>query len=414
MKKIYIFGMGKGKAYIDRCLMLQNVNVIGIIDNYKADKGELCKGIPVIKQDQINGEFDFIIISLMKYKDAKDNLCNQGIGENKIISFFDENDAECEQFSEVLDPFKWKTELMWKHYRETVAPTIDNLAYEIYADSEIVQKHCPQIKNVSITAEILAKEKKCMARFGDGEFELIMGRPRANFQNVDCELGKRLREALESNDERLLIAIADNYGKLDKYTDEAARDIRSYLTKEVRKNHMELLDLKRTYYDAYISRPYIMYRDKEGAKKRFDDVKKIWDKKDVLIVEGEFTRFGVGNDLLDNASSIERIIAPSKNAFSKYEQIVEEARKYGKDKLILTILGPTATIMAYALSREGYWIIDIGQLDVEYEWYLRGVTERCNIPYKCVSEVAQYDEIVTETDKTYIQKYQNEIVAKII
>ena len=39
--------------------------------------------------------------------------------------------------------------------------------------------------------------------------------------------------------------------------------------------------------------------------------------RDVIICEGEKTRMGVGNDLLDNCKSIKRIICPSENAFDK-------------------------------------------------------------------------------------------------
>ena len=42
-----------------------------------------------------------------------------------------------------------------------------------------------------------------------------------------------------------------------------------------------------------------------------------------------------------------------------------------KNKLILIALGPTATILAYDLYKLGYRAIDIGHIDIEYEWFLR-------------------------------------------
>lgn len=188
----------------------------------------------------------------------------------------------------------------------------------------------------------------------------------------------------------------------------------NYMRKEVREYHMSMLDKNRQYYDAYLSRPYIMYRDKTGAKRRFDNIKKIWDNQDVLIVEGEYTRFGVGNDLLENASNISRILAPGKNAFSKYEEIFAAVKEFGQNRLILITLGPTATIMAHDLAKEGFWAIDIGQFDVEYEWYLRNMTERCDIPYKCVSEVKQTHDIITDDNESFIKKYKSEIIRRIL
>lgn len=409
----YIFGLGEGKKYLDRCI-LEEVHISGYIDNYMAKKVTFFEGIPVIRQSELNGHYDYIIITLMQYEEIKDLLITDGIEGEKIISFFDFKDASNKKNWKVIDAYKWRTELMWKHYNSVVIPSIDNLGYELYAGSEAFKKSLPKIINAEITVNILKNERKCLARFGDNEFELMCGYKRVNYQDVNEKLAERLKEALNSNATNLLIAIADDYGSLEKYTDDAARDIRMYLTKEVRKRHMELLDLNRQYYDAYLSRPYMIYRDRENAKKRFDQIKKIWDNENVLIVEGEYTRFGVGNDLLKNAKSVERIIGPSQNAFDKYDEIKMTVCKYGKDKLILSILGPTATVLAYDLAKENYWIIDIGQLDTEYEWFLRGVNKRCGLKYKTVSEVPSYDEVRSIDMDSNMMIYDSEIVARIV
>ena len=414
MKKIYIFGLGKGKPFVDRCLLREDVEVLAVIDNYKAASLRQIDGIPIITQKELSRDFDYVIVTLMQYESTRAQLIRQGVDADKIICFFDYECAEREDCWSVLDSYKWRVELMWKHYRSVAMPTLDNLIYEIYGESEVVQRQCPKIVDVDKTAEILLKDRKSLARFGDGEFELMCGRRRALFQDIDDKLSERLREALSSENDNLLVAIADNYGKLDKYTDDGAEAIRSYMSSKVRKEHMELLDLKRQYYDAYLSRPYIIYRDKQSAGKRFENVRKIWEAQEVLVVEGEYTRFGVGNDLLDNASQVSRILVPSKNAFSLYDEIITTVRRQGKNKLILAILGPTASVLAYDLAKEGYWIIDIGQFDVEYEWYLRNADKRCDIPYKCVSEVLQYNEILTDDKEDYIQKYKSEIIAKIL
>mgnify|MGYP002508750043 CR=1 FL=1 len=45
----------------------------------------------------------------------------------------------------------------------------------------------------------------------------------------------------------------------------------------------------------------------DAPKKRFENLKRIWDKREVLIVEGSQTRLGVGNDLFANAAGIRRM-----------------------------------------------------------------------------------------------------------
>ena len=83
---------------------------------------------------------------------------------------------------------------------------------------------------------------------------------------------------------------------------------------------------------------------------RFNKLKSLWDSRDLVVVEGEKSRMGIGNNLFSNSNSIKRIICPSKNSFSKYKEILESVKEYEKDKLILISLGPTATFLAYDLS----------------------------------------------------------------
>ena len=68
---------------------------------------------------------------------------------------------------------------------------------------------------------------------------------------------------------------------------------------------------------------------------------------------------GIGNDLFDNASSIKRILGPNTEAFHYYDKIIQAVNQFPKSTLILLALGPTATIMAYDLARQGYQAIDL-------------------------------------------------------
>ena len=59
-------------------------------------------------------------------------------------------------------------------------------------------------------------------------------------------------------------------------------------------------------------------KSKKGVPKYIKKLKRIWDKKDVVIVEGEKSRLGIGNDLFDNMKSIQRILCPVTDAFNSY------------------------------------------------------------------------------------------------
>ena len=116
---------------------------------------------------------------------------------------------------------------------------------------------------------------------------------------------------------------------------------------------------------------------------------------------------GRGNDLLNNARSIKRIIAPTLNAFDKYDTLFELAKQQPKESLFLICLGPTATILAYDLAESGYQAIDSGHLDVEYEWFLKNADERIKIDGKYVLEAVGGTETGNQTDT----EYENQIIA---
>jgi len=162
--------------------------------------------------------------------------------------------------------------------------------------------------------------------------------------------------------------------------------------------------------DAFISRFYLRFKDKSRVGSYVDRIKQIWYKRNIVFVEGENSRLGVGNDLFDNAKSIRRILAPSKNAFDKYDEIVDNIRKnVKKDDLIILALGPTASVLAFELSSE-FQCLDLGHIDIEYEWFRMGVTTKVPVKNKHVNECNSDGTCeVAELDK----KYLKEIIVKI-
>ena len=133
-------------------------------------------------------------------------------------------------------------------------------------------------------------------------------------------------------------------------------------------------------------------------------LKKIWNGRDLCIIEGTQSRLGVGNDLFSNSNSIVRILCPALSAFSKYEEILSAAKNISKDKLVLIALGQTATVLAYDLAENGYQAIDIGHIDVEYEWFLMKAKEKVALPNKFVNEVDDGRKFTREQDSSYLKE----------
>jgi len=160
----------------------------------------------------------------------------------------------------------------------------------------------------------------------------------------------------------------------------------------------------------HLYQDFIYFIKKKGIKKYIKQLKKIWDKKEVLIIEGRQSRLGIGNDLFDNMKSIQRIICPKENSFNIYDKIIKEVLKVSKKRLILIALGPTATILSYDLYKLGYQAIDIGHVDIEYEWHLRKAKERIKIENKYVNEASNGRKNIS---KIKDKNYYNQIISII-
>lgn len=257
----------------------------------------------------------------------------------------------------------------------------------------------PSIKSIDETLDYIVSTQCSVSRFGDGEFAIIQG-SHNGFQRADYVLANRLFQVLSDPVDNHIVCLPDIFGSLTRYKDNSRIFMRGLLYKE-RRAWLTLFDNKREYYNAFFTRPYNMFLDKTNTERWFEKAKCIWNKKDILIIEGKFSRLGVGNDLFHNARSIQRILGPERNAFDKYNELLENAKRYGNNKLILIALGMTATVLSYDLARLGFWAIDIGHIDVEYEWYLRGYTEKMCLKGKYVNEVCGGDQVTDDVPREY-------------
>lgn len=259
------------------------------------------------------------------------------------------------------------------------------------------------VMNTEETLYDIINNRKSIARFGDGEFSLIFGRD-LNFQKYSPEIEMKYREILKALPEKTKycnVAIPYVYKSLKGFNLKSKEFWTQYY-RENKKAIYPLLNNEYKYADAQVTRIYINRKDKNESAKYFALWKSLWKDKDVLLVEGELSRFGVGNDLFDEVKSLKRILCPPSNAFDYYKEIKEAIQRHGKDKLVLLVLGPTATILAYDLAQIGYWVIDSGNLDMEYEWLNRGVSQQTAITGKYTHEAKDGDSVEANEDVNYV------------
>lgn len=241
------------------------------------------------------------------------------------------------------------------------------------------------------TVDEIINHGKSLSRFGDGEFMWMTGKTLDSYQDYSEKFAADLRKAFKNNNENLMIGIP--YGIFDSSECNVYAKMHWSIIKSDFYSRLEkFIDFDRTYSNASITRPYIDYKEYEYSTNAFQNLRRIWEKKEIVIVEGQKTKLGMGNDLFDNAKDIKRIICPAKNAYQKLgeiEDVIEE--KVGKDKVIITALGPTASILASDMCDKGYQVIDIGHIDIEYSWYLNHSILRDEVPGKYVNESGQKD-----------------------
>lgn len=256
------------------------------------------------------------------------------------------------------------------------------LDYLKYDDSTI-----PKILTIEETINQITEKHMSIARFGDGEIDLLLHTNQPKFQKSTPILTKRLEEVLNTPLPSLLLCIPKVFTKADRsiLTSKAAHHWKKFIVYN-RQGIYSLLNPNTTFGNALVTRQYIDLKNKNNSINYFKKIKKIWDNKNIVIIEGNYTRFGVNNDLLSNASSIRRILCPPTNSFDVYNVILQTALQCKNVDLFLIALGPTATILAYDLAKNNYQALDIGHLDIEYEWHLAGSTKKEAIAHKYVNE----------------------------
>ncbi len=394
-KKVVIWGAGEKAGEVYSSLDLEKCELVGVVDGNPGKQGkEWSYGIRIESPAFFDcNDIDYYIISVKSSDSVVRNARKMDIPGEKILLFWSDISGFVFFKREYIiqrEEVKLKMRQANALYEQTGSPV------KIMSNEELFDR--------------LVDGKKSLSRFGDGEFEIIRGAKRGWFQKNDDKLAVRLKEIITSQQDKVLIGIADNFGNLDKYTEVAADGIREYLKEDVRKGIMEFLPVDRVYADAYITRPYFIYRDKDYIRSVVKSFKDLWKNRNIIMVESSFSRFGVGNDLFDGVNGIKRIICPNKDAFDVYDEIISSIRaNSGKNDLILLSLGQTATVLAYDLGMEGYQAIDIGQLDTEYEWFLRNATDRIEIPGKSVAELSWWH----EPEQLYDDEYENQIICEV-
>lgn len=256
----------------------------------------------------------------------------------------------------------------------------------------------------------ILSHRASITRFGDGELGVIYGHT-LGFQERNEKLSTKLRQVLESDVENLLICLPDTFQNLERYN-QVEQDFWNAHHYFNRRRWLKSLKSGKCYGNTFLSRFYSMEFDKALSAHRITLLKQLWNNRDIIFVEGRDTKMGVGNDLFDNVQSIRRVLCPSKDAFEKYDDIIAKVLEIPRNEnnLFILALGPTATVMAADLHKAGLQALDMGHMDIEYEWYRMGVTQKVPVTGKFSNEAA----ILGLADSAVVGELKDDIYQKQI
>ena len=234
-----------------------------------------------------------------------------------------------------------------------------------------------RVHSIDETIDELLTTQKSMVRFGDGEIVMIKGRDLV-LQKAAPEIAEGLKQILAYPYDDLMVTIPGVFDTLSDHNKASRQFWRDHLLM-CRGTYEKYCNPNRVYYNTFISRCYYFTQDKERCAGWFDKIRDIWKEKDIVVVEGTRSHNGVGNNLFERAASVERIICPPKDAYGSLDRILEACETYGKDRMFLLSVGVAAKFIAIDLFRKGYRVLDIGNLDLEYEWFVRGTTGKISL-----------------------------------
>ncbi len=220
---------------------------------------------------------------------------------------------------------------------------------------------------------------RSIARFGDGELILASGRP-IPFQEADARLQALLQEALRAQNPHCAVgihsAVAGQYAGL-------SRKDRVWWRMRTAAYRRDLKDFLRTDYTYFASDFMLLGTPSaQGTQAEalglqvadyFADLRKVWEGRDITLVCGSKIFADITHNIFDNARSTRMIEAPMQHAFRQYDALLEAIRAEDPSRLIILILGPTATVLAYALADGQRMVLDLGHVAKSYDWFRKNL-----------------------------------------
>lgn len=188
---------------------------------------------------------------------------------------------------------------------------------------------------------------KSIARYGDGEFNLVRGGNCVSQRKVPG-IQIELQNILKSHDENLLVAIP----RLDKRSPKNVNWVKCC------SHYGSYLHHGKTYYSAFITRPdsapWIATDEYYGM------IESLWADQNITMVYGSQRSLSVDFPPMKSAKTITVVQTDYAHTYPRINAIERQIRRAG-NKTVLLMCGPTATCLAARLAGE-FHAIDLGHI----------------------------------------------------
>ena len=247
------------------------------------------------------------------------------------------------------------------------------LNFEDYCDFEMKENQIEEenrlhILNYEETIITLLSCPKSFCRFGDGEIEIMQGKS-IPFQKYDKRLADIMLTILSDFETDMYVGINYNYFHSSKMLNDYNRKF--YLL-DARKYRHFLLDnctSKRTYIAAAFNQLYMVSNELDYDA-YYNKIRLLFKNRNLAIFVGKGILSKYKYDVFDTCNSKVIIEGPSKDSFTEYDKLLQQAKSYEKDTILCFILGPTSKALVYELTKLGYTAWDIGHLAKDYDMYM--------------------------------------------
>lgn len=218
----------------------------------------------------------------------------------------------------------------------------------------------PKVLPEKDTFKLVRDQRLNLARYGDGEFKLAMGKD-IKLQPNSKLLQYHMQNILKNPHLKCLPAIQNIYEP--SLFNSLPDGKKKFWAKYRSDNVTQYLDPNRTYGSSFVCRkdnaPWISC----------DDIlqwRTLWEDEVVISVVGH-KKWSV--DIIDNTSRTIEVRGPEKNAFAEFDDILSRLRHIWVQEqayIIVLQIGPTATVLANELAKYDIWAIDLGSWQFNY------------------------------------------------